>query len=288
MLVSVLVNNYNYGEYIKECIDSLISQSYKNLEIIVYDDGSTDNSLEILKKYGNKISVIAKKNYGKYPAFNQMNAVNQAYSISKGEIVFLLDSDDIFYNNKVERIVSLFKNNDNLVMIEHEGKKVDKKLTEIGTVKKSYNGLLIDAIRNKRHYCHHMPTSFLAFRRSFLSMVLPMKEDKYYLAWIDSRLSNIANFYGEVMFLEEALISYRIHGNNYGACKIDNKKAFRTFIHRNQFVNNYLKEDPYFKPLCFYLSKDFLIHFLNFISPKIMKFLLKLKNFKFGMRSNEK
>lgn len=88
MLASVLINNYNYAPYLTECIQSVLDQAYSDIEIIVYDDGSTDNSLEILSKFKN-IKVISNSNYGKGHCLNQMNAVYQAFKESTGEVVFI-------------------------------------------------------------------------------------------------------------------------------------------------------------------------------------------------------
>ncbi|NEQ67311.1 MAG: glycosyltransferase, partial [Symploca sp. SIO2D2] len=60
-LVSILINNYNYGRFLSEAIDSALKQSYSNIEVIVVDDGSTDNSQEIIKSYGEKIVPILKQ-----------------------------------------------------------------------------------------------------------------------------------------------------------------------------------------------------------------------------------
>ena len=92
ILASILINNYNNQKFLKKSIFSCLNQTYKNLEIIIFDDNSTDNSLKILKKIKN--------------------------SKSKGEIIFLLDSDDYFLKNKVELIVDLFKQEKNLNFVQ--------------------------------------------------------------------------------------------------------------------------------------------------------------------------
>ena len=69
-LVSILINNYNYGYFLGAAIESALSQTYQNIEIIVVDDGSTDNSREIIAHYGNHIIPILKENGGQASAFN--------------------------------------------------------------------------------------------------------------------------------------------------------------------------------------------------------------------------
>ena len=94
-LVSILIANYNSSAYIQYCIDSLKSQTYKNLEIIFFDDNSSDNSIDIIKQFSN-VKVIENKIQTKFGSLNQLNAFKEAVKISKGDLIFLLDSDDYF------------------------------------------------------------------------------------------------------------------------------------------------------------------------------------------------
>ena len=73
MKASVLIANYNNSKFINECIESLNNQTYKNIEIIFFDDNSNDNSLEVVKKFQN-IKIIENKTQTKFGSFNQMNA----------------------------------------------------------------------------------------------------------------------------------------------------------------------------------------------------------------------
>ena len=95
-LVSVVIPNYNNGQYLAEAISSAISQTYKNLEIIVIDDGSTDDSNEILESFGSKIRLIKQENRG------AASARNQGIRSAKGDYIAFLDSDDIWKPNKIE------------------------------------------------------------------------------------------------------------------------------------------------------------------------------------------
>ena len=93
MKVSIIISNYNYARYLNAAIESAIAQSYQNFEIIVVDDGSKDNSqeviLELQKKYPNKIKAIFQENQGQGGAFNT------AFQASSGEIIAFLDADDV-------------------------------------------------------------------------------------------------------------------------------------------------------------------------------------------------
>ncbi|MET4560716.1 glycosyltransferase involved in cell wall biosynthesis [Lysinibacillus parviboronicapiens] len=217
MLVSVLINNYNYGEFLKECIDSVVNQSYSNIEIVVYDDGSRDDSLTLLKEYKDKITLIAKENYGKSPNINQMNAIYRAFLEAKGDIILLLDSDDYFKKDKVEKVVNVFKENPEIEIVQHLLEEVDRK----GKARNSIVPIL-KKVGNHKDYIltnsslSHLfvPTSGLAFKKTFLDKALPLKEDEATNLWADTRLMLLGAITTKIINLYEPLTCYRQHGNN--------------------------------------------------------------------------
>jgi glycosyltransferase involved in cell wall biosynthesis len=103
VLVSAIVPTYNRGYIVANAIESILEQTYDNIEIIVVDDGSTDNTDEVLKTYGDKIRVVHQANSG------PSAARNRGIEISRGAIVAFLDSDDIWLPTKIERQVSLLR-----------------------------------------------------------------------------------------------------------------------------------------------------------------------------------
>ena len=111
MKTSVVIANFNSEKYIEQCINSLKSQTYKDSEIIFFDDNSSDNSLDKIKKFSN-IKVIENKIQTKYGSLNQLNAFRESINQSTGDLIFFLDSDDYFHEKKIETIVNYFKNND--------------------------------------------------------------------------------------------------------------------------------------------------------------------------------
>jgi glycosyltransferase involved in cell wall biosynthesis len=114
--VSVLIANYNNQKYIRECIDSIKNQTYKNIEIIFHDDYSSDNSIKIINKY-KRIKIIKNKIRTRFGAFNQMNAYKRAFKKSRGEIIFLLDSDDLFKKNKIRSVINIFFENKKIPLL---------------------------------------------------------------------------------------------------------------------------------------------------------------------------
>jgi glycosyltransferase involved in cell wall biosynthesis len=106
--ISIIVPVYNVEEYLGECIDSLIEQTYENVEILLVDDGSTDSSLEICKKYAEinkKIKVTHKENGG------LSDARNFGISIAKGEYLMFIDSDDTLEQSACEVLYHALKDN---------------------------------------------------------------------------------------------------------------------------------------------------------------------------------
>ncbi|MEA4957107.1 Undecaprenyl-phosphate 4-deoxy-4-formamido-L-arabinose transferase [bioreactor metagenome] len=112
--VSVIVPVYNVEKYLEECLDSIVNQSLKDIEIICVNDGSTDNSLNILEKYSkkdNRIKIITKENGGLGPA--RKNGLD----CSSGEYIFFVDSDDWLSLDALENLYNNAKNNNSDIVI---------------------------------------------------------------------------------------------------------------------------------------------------------------------------
>ena len=103
-LISVIVNVYNGERYIKKCLDSIVNQTYKNLEILIIDDGSTDKTLSICKKYKDKRIRIIKQNH-----IGISLARNVGLENAKGEYFYFIDVDDFVSNDVIEYLYNLCK-----------------------------------------------------------------------------------------------------------------------------------------------------------------------------------
>ena len=128
-LVSVLIANYNYGHYLRRALDSLLAQSYRHFEGIVCDDGSTDDSREVVARYAQRdarIRLLAKENGG------VASALNMAYRACRGDVVCLLDADDFFASAKLERLVACFREQAGVGLALHAMQVVDAKERDVG------------------------------------------------------------------------------------------------------------------------------------------------------------
>ena len=102
LLASIIISNYNYARFLRDVINSALNQSYSTLEVIVVDDGSTDESREIIENYGDKIIKVLKSNAG------MASVLNAGFSVSSGDVIFFLDSDDVLLHNTVEMVMPFF------------------------------------------------------------------------------------------------------------------------------------------------------------------------------------
>ena len=127
-LFSVIMPNYNNAEFIKEAIESVLKQSYKNWELIIVDDGSTDNSLRIIKPFlKNKKIKLIKNKINKGVAFAAKTAVEN----SSGEIIGTLDSDDVLAEKAVEMMVNAHLDNPDWGLIFSNHYECDQNLNVI-------------------------------------------------------------------------------------------------------------------------------------------------------------
>jgi len=209
-LVTILINNYNYSNYIAEAIESALNQTYPNTEVIVVDDGSTDNSREIIANYKDTIIPLYKENGG------QASAINAGFALSKGQIVCLLDSDDVWMPEKVAKVVEMFNTYPKVAVVYHKVKNIDVARKEFGIPWPPYKpirGNIAQKVAKTGGWWPFPPSTGLSFSREFLSKVMNVPEQEYRIC-ADTYLADLSPFCGDVVGIEEALSLYRVHGSN--------------------------------------------------------------------------
>jgi glycosyltransferase involved in cell wall biosynthesis len=205
-LVSVVIDCYNHGDFIRDAIDSVLEQSYRNFELIVVDNSSTDNSRDLIESYGNCLIAIFQANSG------QEGALNTGITHSKGEIICFLDGDDYFHKDKLAKVVKAFQEHPNWLQVVHGKITVDRNGLPTGCGPKSFSqgdvrGLLL---RWGRYVWE--TTSALSYRREALEKFLPIPFNGLNSA--DVYTTAVVPFLGQVGCVNEPLMFYRQHGNN--------------------------------------------------------------------------
>lgn len=205
-LVSVVITNYNYGRFLRESVQSALDQSYDPVEVIVVDDGSTDDSRSILSSLDGPVRTIFQDNQG------QAGAFNAGIAASGGAVVCLLDADDLWGPRKVEGIVSAFRGD--CVLVHHRVQTVDVALQAIGAPwpRTTYRRALRRRALQSGGWWAHPPTSALSFCRRYLDRVLPVPS--CYRLCADSYLASLAPHVGGVVGMSKPLALYRVHGDN--------------------------------------------------------------------------
>lgn len=169
-LVSILINNYNKENYCAAALKSAAKQTYENIEIIFFDDNSSDNSVKIISKlikknkYKNVKLILNKKKKGIYHVNNQNNAILKSIKRSKGKIICLLDSDDLYTKRKVNKVVDFFSKNLNAnIVFDCPIKYYENQRIKIDSSKYKLR-------HNKWPY--FPPTSCISFKKKGMSKVL--------------------------------------------------------------------------------------------------------------------
>jgi glycosyltransferase involved in cell wall biosynthesis len=201
-LVSILINNYNYGRFLTDAIDSALNQTYRNLEVIVVDDGSTDDSREIIAGYGNRIISVLKENGG------QASALNAGVAASRGEIICLLDSDDSFNAHKVEIVVPYCCPGSMLyhpLRLEPGAGIFPPKVGPVNFYRFARQFRFVPYVGS--------PTSGLVLGRELALRLMPLPT-QYVRSCADDFVVRGAALIGEVVSIPDVLGSYRVHGEN--------------------------------------------------------------------------
>lgn len=204
---SVVIDNYNYGRFLAECLDSVLAQDFPagEVEVIVVDDGSTDESRAVLKRYAPRVRAVLQENQGQAAAFNR------GLSEAKGEVVCLLDSDDVWRRRKLSSIAGLF--DDKAVLgAEHFLEDTDAALKPLPQRFPLWppRYTLDDFLEGRTEFT---ATTGLAYRREALRKALPIPRSLFY--YLDDFLTVGVLKQGPVANLPVVLGAHRVHGDNW-------------------------------------------------------------------------
>lgn len=208
-LISVVINNYNYGRYLAQAIRSALAQTYAHCEVIVIDDGSTDDSLAVASKFGDAIKVVAKPNGG------QASAFNRGFAEAAGEWILFLDADDELYPEAIERAVPLMQPGVCKIHFSlhiHREECGSRQRDQVMPPDVLSEGDVVPIIRRSGSYVWP-PTSGNVFSALCLRQILPMPEIEFRICADLYLCLKIAPL-GKMRAVNEPLGIYRIHGEN--------------------------------------------------------------------------
>jgi glycosyltransferase involved in cell wall biosynthesis len=226
-LVSIIINNYNYARFLGQAINSALHQSWKHREVIIVDDGSTDESRDLILRYGDSVISVFKENGGQGSAFNA------GFAVSRGEIICFLDADDMFLPHKVETLVNAWLRNPSAGLLYHQLLFMD----QAGERKSGCwpSSVLTGSIKNRVVYSGgwwpHPTTSALACTRDYLQKILPMPLEPYRIC-ADAYVGGLAPFLSEVVGIREPLARYRIHDANNHNHSLASRESAQTRMNR--------------------------------------------------------
>lgn len=176
MRITIVTPSYNQGAYIEQTIQSVLRQKGDfKLEYLVIDGGSTDNTIEILKKYGDQLKWLSEKDRG------QSHAVNKGFTMASGEIIGWLNSDDVYEDGTLQKVISTFEKNSDCQwvvckcnIINEEGQEIRRNIT-------SYK----DKWLSRYRYDRLLAENFISqpavwFRKSFLDKTGLLDERLHY------------------------------------------------------------------------------------------------------------
>jgi len=205
-LISVVITCFNYAKYVAGAIECVLRQGYPHKEVVVVNDGSTDESLAVVQRYADRITLIDQPNQGSIAAYNN------GFAASHGQIVIFLDADDLLEPGALEHVARAWspgcaKVQFDLHIIDGEGRNLGRKFCNFDD---SYDEARVRESFRRTGTYRWPVTVGNAYSRWFVERVFPLSVEH----GPDGTLNTLAPVYGPVATVPLALGSYRIHGGN--------------------------------------------------------------------------
>lgn len=226
MKISVIITSYNYADYLPQAVESALNQVECDQEVIIVDDGSTDDSPWIAKAYAAsdaRVRSISKANGGQGSAFNA------GYAAARGDIIAFLDADDFWYPDKLRTVQGL---HNDWGMVQHN-LLINGDLPFIPL--KSGSGLR--CMLFKHGYAGIIPTSGLSFSRWVLEKIFPIPEKNTEIC-ADLYIKYAGLIHSDMWTVDENLGHYRVHDHNYWYLKGNSATQPRIIDMVNQYARS--------------------------------------------------
>jgi glycosyltransferase involved in cell wall biosynthesis len=206
---SIVVNTYNHERFAREAIDSALAQTHDDLEVIVVDDGSSDDTPRIVDSFGDAVVAVLKTNGG------QASAINAGFARTSGDFVVFLDGDDLLYPSAASRIADVVAPTTGKVhwpldVIGEGGERTGEVFPRRPLPEGDFRQY---ALTNPPPFVLSPPTSGNAWSRAFLETALPMPEEPFFYG-ADTYLFELAPLFGPVALIAEPQGAYRRHASS--------------------------------------------------------------------------
>jgi glycosyltransferase involved in cell wall biosynthesis len=216
-LVSVLMSNYNYERYLGAAVESVLGQTYRQFELIICDDGSTDGSWEVIRSYAERSSqvrLVRKSNGG------QASGFTAAWRQARGSIICFLDADDLYHPERLARVVEAFRSNGGAGLVIHRVARITATGESRGVL--PFLGLLPSgwcgpAMLRNGGILGNLPVGCVCcLRREVADRIFPLPVNPVTRNFGDTPIIRLAPLISPVVSLPDVLYSYRLHGGNQG------------------------------------------------------------------------
>ena len=238
-MVSIVINNFNYGAFLAEAIESALAQRGTETELVVVDDGSTDDSRAVIASYGDRLRAVLKANGG------QASAYNAGFRACNGDVVIFLDADDSLAPGTAARVAAAFFDDERLSKVHYRLQVVDEHGRPTGEfTPPSYVRLPRGDIRARMLRSPvdvpHPPGSGNAYAAHTLRQLLPIDERQYGRVLADVYLVNLASVLGPVAALAGSGGTYRVHARNFHHSETLDLERVRATIRATSATHSYL------------------------------------------------
>jgi hypothetical protein len=211
--VDVVITNHNYARFLPEAIESACAQTYPGVHVVVVDDGSTDESRQVLGRYGDRVEVVLKEQGG------QASALNAGLERCRGEVLLVLDADDRLRPEAAARVAAAFADAPQLSKVQFPMAIVDAEGHPTGEVKPG--GHLRAPTGDQRRAellfpfdLPWLPGGGTGFRTEAVRRILPIPADDYPCSGADWYIVHLTALLGESALLNDVCAEYRVHGGN--------------------------------------------------------------------------
>jgi glycosyltransferase involved in cell wall biosynthesis len=313
-LVSIITPVYNQERFLEQCITSVVNQTFKNWEMIIIDDGSTDSTDSILREYSHKDERIKVFTHEKNWGINKLgDTYNQALKYSRGDLIAILESDDFWPNYKLEKQIRCFEDK-KVVLSFGDFIMIDQRGTPIDLITYHQNNLLLNnrpigSILNLfSNFSFYLMPMTVMIRKESLLKIGGFIKDKFYLFGIDYPSWLYLSTKGHFCYQREIFGFYRKQAASFWFGIAKNTKtmgreqlqnSFLYFINKNQGVLNslniYLNKDTVLQNNKTYLETKarkkkitLLYHYLAFRNMNIAREISKEILFSPSMNIKEK